>query len=98
MRTNALKSLVAGAVVMGGAVSMGFAQEGYSDNSDRGVMFVTAGQGGAIALPRFYAAPARSYALTGERIQTPQTQGQWQRQIGPTYRVGQAEITLPASR
>ena len=98
VRTNALKSLLAGAVVVGGAVSMCLGQEGNSDNYDHGVMFVTAGQGGAIALPRHYAVPARLHALTGERIETPQTQAQWQRQVGPTYRVGQAEITLPGSR
>ena len=94
MRTSALKGLLA-AVTLGGGASICSAQASYEIPNSPPIV-VTAGQGGAILLPRLV--NVGGYALTGEPSESRQSQRRWQRQSGPVYRVGQGDITLLASR
>lgn len=83
---------MAGIVMVGGAsVCLG------QNEKAPPMMTVTAGQGGYIVLPDTRPEP-QGYALTGEVRQTRQSSRVWQHVAGPTIRVGQSEITLPASR
>ena len=80
-------------VGMSAAASISLAQ---SDNATPvKTIAVTAGQGGTLWIPAFTSTP-QPYALTGQPARS--DQAQWQQTLGPRYRVGQAEITLPASR
>ena len=98
MRTNALKGFVAtAAAVLLGGVAVCTAQERDEGSTNRPVITVTAGQGGYIRLPDLRPAE-HAFALTGERNQADRSARAWQREAGPRYRVGQAEITLPAAR
>jgi hypothetical protein len=88
MRT-ALNAVVTG-LVLAGATSVCLAQ----DEKAPPRMTVTGGQGGYIVLPDTRPAPPR-YALTGES--RPGSRA-WQSAAGPSLRVGQSEIILPAAR
>jgi hypothetical protein len=92
MKSTAQKTYLAGIVVLvAGAVCAA------QDWREAPVITVTAGQGGYIALPDIRPAPQR-FALTGDQDGSRQSARVWQSVVGPRYRVGQAEITLPAAR
>ena len=80
-------------VGMSATASMSLAQS--DDATPVKTMAVTAGQGGTLWIPAFASTP-QPYALTGQPARS--DQAQWQKALGPRYRVGQADITLPASR
>lgn len=97
MKAFIWKSLAVAAMAFGAASSVALAQGAeYSPMAPRAIVF-TAGQGGAMSLPTVVVT-AQPYTLTGESSQFDRAGRDWQRQAGPQMRVGQAEITLPASR
>ena len=95
MKAFIWKSLAVAGMAIGAAGSVASAQS--TDYTTPRTITVMAGQGGAIQLPAV-SVTAQPYTLTGESSQFDRAGREWQQQAGPRYRVGQAEITLPASR
>lgn len=88
------KSLAVGGMAIGFVGSFASAQN--SDYTPPAIT-ITTGQGGAMRLPAV-SVTAQPYTLTGESSQFDRARRDWQQQVGPRLRVGQSEITLPASR
>ena len=94
MRAIIWKTLAVGGVAIGAMCGVASAQ---GADYAAPVITITAGQGGALRLPAV-SVIAQPYTLTGESSQLDRARRDWQQQAGPRMRVGQSEITLPASR